>query len=72
MITFDLDFGDLLAAKGDALPSVIIVRKRNQTPGAVTPAIMALLSDRADEIEAGALTIIEDGRYRLRNLPLDI
>ncbi|GET36003.1 DUF5615 family PIN-like protein [Microseira wollei] len=27
VLTFDLDFGDLLAASGDALPSVIIFRQ---------------------------------------------
>jgi len=29
VITFDLDFGDLLAAAGEKLPSVILVRTRN-------------------------------------------
>ena len=37
VLTFDLDFGDLLAASGEKLPSVIIFRLRNQTPPAVRP-----------------------------------
>ena len=33
VLTFDLDFGDLLAASGSALPSVVLFRLRNATPG---------------------------------------
>jgi predicted nuclease of predicted toxin-antitoxin system len=35
VLTFDLDFGDLLAASGANLPSAIIFRLRNQTPSSV-------------------------------------
>jgi predicted nuclease of predicted toxin-antitoxin system len=35
VLTFDLDFGDLLAASGQRLPSVIIFRLANQTPSSV-------------------------------------
>jgi predicted nuclease of predicted toxin-antitoxin system len=34
LLTFDLDFGDLLAASGTKTPSVILFRMRNQTPAA--------------------------------------
>src|SRR5437870_6775413 len=30
VLTFDLDFGDLLAASGEKLPSVLVFRLRNQ------------------------------------------
>jgi predicted nuclease of predicted toxin-antitoxin system len=42
-LTFDLDFGDLLAASGSIVPSVILFRMRNQTPGAVTPRLCRAL-----------------------------
>lgn len=32
VLTFDLDFGDLLAANRESLPSVITFRLRNQSP----------------------------------------
>jgi predicted nuclease of predicted toxin-antitoxin system len=35
VLTFDLDFGDILAATQGGAPSVIIFRLRNQTPTAV-------------------------------------
>lgn len=39
VLTFDLDFGDILAAARSAVPSVVIFRLRNQTPAAVTPRL---------------------------------
>ena len=36
VLTVDLDLGELLAAAGRGLPSVILFRMRNQTPAAVT------------------------------------
>ena len=38
VLTFDLDFGDILAVAGIGAPSVIIFRLRNQTPAAVNPS----------------------------------
>ena len=45
LLTFDLDFGDLLASSGQNLPSVIIFRLRNQTPSAVNPRLLSVLSE---------------------------
>ncbi len=39
VLTFDLDFGDILATAGSKGPSVIIFRLRNQTPAAVNPRL---------------------------------
>jgi predicted nuclease of predicted toxin-antitoxin system len=70
ILTFDLDFGDLLAASGGSLPSVIIFRLHDQTPASVTPKLLALLAEREQELIAGAIVIVEDKRYRLRRLPI--
>ena len=40
ILTFDLDFGELLAAAGGVTPSVVLFRMRNQTPAAVTPRVV--------------------------------
>lgn len=70
VLTFDLDFGDLLAASGAWLPSVIIFRLRDQRPAAVTPRLLRLLEERSKELEAGVLVVVEHDRYRLRRLPM--
>lgn len=70
VLTFDLDFGDLLAAGGNATPSVILFRMRNQTPAAVTPRLFRVLDACRAELERGAIVIVEDERYRLRRLPV--
>ena len=71
ILTFDLDFGDLLAAGSHPLPSVILFRLRDQTPSSVAPRLLALISERTEDLEAGALVIVEDNRYRLRRLPIE-
>ncbi len=70
VLTFDLDFGDLLAASGDQLPSVIIFRLRDQWPGAVTSRLLRVIAERIGELESGALVVVEHARYRLRRLPI--
>jgi len=70
VLTFDLDFGDLLAACSHELPSVIIFRLQDQTPSSVTPRLLDVIHKRKDELEAGAILVVEEGRYRLRRLPI--
>src|SRR4051794_37065464 len=40
VLTFDLDFGDLLELGSLSLPSVIIFRLEDQTPDSVTPRLL--------------------------------
>ena len=70
VVTCDLDFGDLLAAGGAAVPSVILFRTRNQTPGAVTEKLLQVLLTCRNALAAGAIVIVEDGGFRLRRLPI--
>jgi predicted nuclease of predicted toxin-antitoxin system len=70
VLTFDLDFGDLLAASDGDTPSVVLFRMRNQTPGAVTPRLLEILEACTDTLGAGALIVVEDHRYRVRRLPI--
>jgi predicted nuclease of predicted toxin-antitoxin system len=70
LVTHDLDYGALLAASRDSGPSVIILR----TQGASTPAVFELLTrvitEHRAELEAGALLIADQGRSRVRILPI--
>ena len=70
ILTFDLDFGDLLAASGGRVPSVILFRMRNQTPAAVTLRLFEALRTCRDALATGAIVIVEDAAYRLRRLPI--
>jgi predicted nuclease of predicted toxin-antitoxin system len=70
VLTFDLDFTDLLAASGDALPSVVIFRLKNTSPAFVSIRLMTVLSECGDSLRTGAIAIVEDSRIRLRRLPL--
>src|ERR1700734_1035834 len=55
VLTFDLDFGDLLAASAGETPSVILFRMRNQTPAAVTPRLLEVIETCEDALRGGAL-----------------
>ena len=70
ILTFDLDFGDLLAAGSHRLPSAIIFRLRDQTPPSVNPRLLTVISEREEDLRVGALIIVEDNSYRLRRLPI--
>jgi predicted nuclease of predicted toxin-antitoxin system len=71
VLTFDLDFGDLLAIGAHTLPSVILFRLHNQTPPSVTPRALQVLSECRNDLAAGAIVTVEDARYRLRRLPIE-
>ena len=70
VLTFDLDFGDLLALGMHESPSIIIFRLRDETPRSVTPKLLEVIGQRPVELETGAVVVVEDARYRLRRLPL--
>lgn len=70
VLTFDLDFADLLAAGGESLPSVILFRLRNQTPASVVPRLLEVVTRCAADLENGAIITVEETRYRVRRLPV--
>ena len=70
VLTFDLDFGDLLAAGGQTLPSVIVFRLQDETPASVTPRLMRVIAERQAELSGGAIIVVQESRYRLRRLPI--
>jgi predicted nuclease of predicted toxin-antitoxin system len=70
VLTFDLDFGDLLALGVMDKPSVIIFRLADERADSVNQRLSAVLTERSAELESGALILVEDTRYRVRKLPL--
>jgi predicted nuclease of predicted toxin-antitoxin system len=71
VLTFDLDFGDLLAASADILPSVIIFRLKTPIPAITTERLLVALSEFESALMTGAILTVEDKRYRLRRLPIE-
>jgi len=70
VLTHDLDFGAILAAtKGDK-PSVVQIRAEDVSPDAIGKLVVDALRQMTIELEAGALLTIDQGRARLRILPL--
>lgn len=70
IIAFDLDFGSLLALGARSFPSVVTLRFRDQTPASVTRPLLDALDLYREELAAGAVLVVEEGRCRLRRLPI--
>jgi predicted nuclease of predicted toxin-antitoxin system len=70
ILTFDLDFGEILALSGNAVVSVILFRLINTRTPFVQQRLAAVLAADADALNRGAIIVVEDGRHRVRDLPL--
>jgi predicted nuclease of predicted toxin-antitoxin system len=70
VLTFDLDFGDVLALGVLDRPSVIIFRLGDERPTSVNQRLAAVLKERSADLASGALILVEDTRYRVRKLPI--
>ena len=71
IITFDLDFGEILALSGNTTVSVILIRLHDTR----TPNVVRRLSDviavDSDSLNRGAIIVVEDARHRVRDLPIN-
>ena len=70
VLTFDLDFGDLLAVSADVAPSVVIFRLKNTVPAFVSARLLSVISECGEELVTGAIVTVENNRYRVRRLPI--
>ena len=70
VLTFDLDFGEIMALSKTASPSVILFRMRNQTPRFVTPRLVQVIQECESQLADGAFATVEDHGYRIRRLPI--
>ena len=66
VLAHDLEFGDLLAASGDDLPSVVIFRLRNMRPERVSNALDRVLAQCRDALEKGAVVSVDEVSIRTR------
>jgi predicted nuclease of predicted toxin-antitoxin system len=70
VLVHDLGFGELVAASGARLPSVITFRLRNMHPDRVNNALQSILSQHEEVLEHGAMMSVTEGQVRVRRLPL--
>ena len=70
LVTFDLDFGDILALGVLDKPSVIIFRLGDERADSVNRRLATVISERRSDLESGALILVEKTRYRVRKLPI--
>jgi predicted nuclease of predicted toxin-antitoxin system len=70
VLTFDLDFGEILAASGGQIVSVILFRLRNTRTDFVIQRLDDVLNQSSADLSRGAIIIVEDGRHRVRRLPI--
>ena len=70
VLTFDLDFGEILALGVLDKPSVILFRLADERAETVNRHLATVLSERRAELESGALILVEDTQYRVRRLPI--
>lgn len=70
VLTFDLDFGEIVASCPGQIVSVILFRLRNTTSDFVIRRLADVLAQSVVDLEQGAIVVVEDGRHRVRKLPI--
>ena len=71
LLTFDLDFGEILALSGDHRVSVVLFRLRDARGVRQVERLRRLLMESSGALEAGAVIVVEYGRHRVRQLPAE-
>jgi predicted nuclease of predicted toxin-antitoxin system len=71
LVSADADFGELLARTNAGSPSVLLLRRQDHRRAAqVAELLMLNLPMVAEDLEAGAIVVLDDDRIRVRRLPL--
>jgi predicted nuclease of predicted toxin-antitoxin system len=70
VLTFDLDFGEIVAGSAGQLVSVILFRLHDTRTEHVIERLQTVLDQSSAELLAGAIIVVEEGRHRVRKLPI--
>ena len=71
VFTHDLDFGIILALTRAGTPSVIQARTQDVSPAHLGPKVLSVLENHSEALLRGALITIDEGRSRVRILPIE-
>jgi predicted nuclease of predicted toxin-antitoxin system len=70
VLTFDLDFGEILAASAGQIVCVVLFRLGNTRSDFVIQRLGDVLNQSSADLAQGAIVVVEDGRHRVRRLPI--
>lgn len=71
IVSADSDFGDLLAQTNAGSPSVILLRRQSgRRASEVAGLVLANLGVVAEDLDAGAIVVLDEDRIRIRRLPM--
>jgi predicted nuclease of predicted toxin-antitoxin system len=70
LLTHDLDFGELLAASGGVLPSVIIFRLKDMRAANINRHLFSIINQQSESLNKGAVLSVIEQKVRIRTLPL--
>jgi predicted nuclease of predicted toxin-antitoxin system len=70
VLTFDLDFGEILAGSAGLVVSVVLFRLHDTRTDHVIERLRTVLEQSSAELLAGAIVVVEEGRHRVRRLPI--
>ena len=70
LISMDLDFPAILALTGADRPGVILIRMRDPRPDRICSRLDELFRTHGESQLTASVTILEDSRIRLRELPI--
>jgi predicted nuclease of predicted toxin-antitoxin system len=69
LLTFDLDFGEIVALSSAKKVSVVLFRLRNPRTAHVIDRLSSTLRETQPALESGAIVVVEESRVRMRRLP---
>jgi predicted nuclease of predicted toxin-antitoxin system len=69
VVTFDLDFGEIVSVAGAAGSGVVLLRLQLARQHNVRQRLQAAVARAAEALHAGAIVVVEDTRIRIRRMP---
>ena len=70
ILTFDLDFVEIVALSEGRLVSVILFRLHNTRTPYVLKRLEQVLEESSNMLKKGSVVIVEETRHRVRRLPI--
>ena len=69
IVTFDLDFGEIVALSKGRKTGVILFRLRNTRTSFVIQRLSEIIAECPEALARGAVVIVEEARHRIREFP---